>query len=72
MRITPAALLPRVRSVPGAQGRAIGQRSEFSGKPGRLALLRRNKLVKTRKEAQTVFYSMNSKFFSKFGKILFF
>lgn len=26
-----------------------------------LALLRRNKLVKTRKEAQTVFYSMNSK-----------
>ncbi|RVU41779.1 transcriptional regulator [Rheinheimera riviphila] len=25
-----------------------------------LALLRRNKLVKTRKEAQTVFYSMNS------------
>lgn len=26
-----------------------------------LALLRRNKLVKTRKEAQTVYYSMNSK-----------
>ena len=26
-----------------------------------LALFRRNKLVKTRKEAQTVFYSMNSK-----------
>jgi DNA-binding transcriptional ArsR family regulator len=26
-----------------------------------LALLRRNKLVKTRKEAQTVFYSMNSR-----------
>ncbi len=26
-----------------------------------LALLRRNKLVKTRKEAQTVFYSLNSK-----------
>jgi len=26
-----------------------------------LALLRRNKLVRTRKEAQTVFYSLNSK-----------